>query len=61
MQKNLLAGVDLIPFFLAGQKAESFLIYGRLYDPNPCMADGLKKKLAFVEDARKDMEKIKLR
>jgi ubiquinone/menaquinone biosynthesis C-methylase UbiE len=59
MQKNLLAGVDLIPFFLAGQKAESFLIYGRLYDPNPCMADGLKKKLAFVEDARKDMEKIK--
>jgi ubiquinone/menaquinone biosynthesis C-methylase UbiE/pimeloyl-ACP methyl ester carboxylesterase len=60
MLKNLLAGVDLFPMHLAGEKAEPFLIYGRLYDPNPGMADAVAKKTAFLEDARKDMEKIKV-
>lgn len=58
MFKNLLAGVDLFQKYLRGKKAEPFLIYGRLADPNGVMPDAMKRGMAFLEDARRDMEKI---
>jgi len=58
MFKNLLAGVDLFQYYLRGEKAEPFLIYGRLADPNGVMPDAMRRGMAFLEDARKDMEKI---
>ncbi len=58
MFKNLLAGVDLFPIYLRGEKAEPFLIYGRLSDPSGVLPDAIKRGMAFLEDARKDMSKI---
>ncbi|MFH1742416.1 MAG: PilZ domain-containing protein, partial [bacterium] len=58
MFKNLLAGVDLFQYYLEGKKAEPFLIYGRLADPNGVMPDAMRRGMAFLEDARKDMERI---
>jgi ubiquinone/menaquinone biosynthesis C-methylase UbiE len=58
MFKNLLAGVDLFQCYLEGKKAEPFLIYGRLADPNGVMPDAIRRGMAFLEDARKDMERI---
>ncbi len=60
MFKNLLAGVDLFPIYQRGEKAEPFLIYGRLSDPSGVMPDAIEKGMAFLEDARKDMEKIRI-
>jgi ubiquinone/menaquinone biosynthesis C-methylase UbiE/pimeloyl-ACP methyl ester carboxylesterase len=58
MFKNLLAGVDLYQNYLAGKKLEPFLLYGRLADPNGAIPDAMRRGMAFLEDARKDMEKI---
>ena len=58
MFKNLLAGVDLFQDYLQGKKAEPFLIYGRLADPNGVMPDAMNRGMAFLEEARQDMEKI---
>jgi ubiquinone/menaquinone biosynthesis C-methylase UbiE len=58
MFKNLLAGVDLFERYLEGKKAEPFLIYGRLADPGGVMPDAMRRGMAFLEDARKDMERI---
>ena len=58
MFKNLLAGVDLFQCYLEGKKAEPFLIYGRLADPSGVMPDAMRRGMAFLEDARKDMERI---
>jgi ubiquinone/menaquinone biosynthesis C-methylase UbiE len=57
---NLLAGVDLFEPYIKGETLTPFLIYGRLFDPNVSVADAVKYKLAFLEDARNDMEKIKI-
>lgn len=58
MLKNLLAGVDLFQNYLDGKKLETFLLYGRLGDPNEAIPDAIRRGMAFLEDARKDMEKI---
>ena len=58
MFKNLLAGVDLFQCYLEGKTAKPFLIYGRLADPNGVMPDAMRRGMAFLEDARKDMEQI---
>lgn len=58
MLKNLLAGVDLFQNYLEGKKVEPFLAFGRFVDPNVNIPDAIHRKLAFLEDARKDMEKI---
>ncbi len=58
MLKNLLAGVDLFQNYLDGKKLEPFLLYGRLGDPNTAVPDAINRGMAFLEDARKDMEKI---
>ncbi len=58
MLKNLLAGVDLFQNYLDGKKLEPFLLYGRLGDPNDAVPDAIRRGMAFLEDARKDMEKI---
>lgn len=58
MFKNLLAGVDLFPIYLRGEQAEPFLIYGRMADPSGVLPDAIERGMAFLEDARKDMEKI---
>jgi ubiquinone/menaquinone biosynthesis C-methylase UbiE len=60
MHKNYLAGVDLFPVYLRGEKAEPFLIYGRLADPSFVMPDAIRRGMAFLEDARNDMTKIKI-
>ena len=60
MFKNLLAGVDLFATYLQGEKAKPFLIYGRLSDPNGVIPDAIKKKMAFLQDARNDMGRIKI-
>jgi ubiquinone/menaquinone biosynthesis C-methylase UbiE len=57
---NLLAGVDLFEPYHKGEMLSPFLIYGRLFDPNFSMTDAVKHKMAFLEDARNDMEKIKI-
>ncbi len=58
MLKNLLAGVDLFQNYLEGKKVEPFLAFGRFVDPNVNIPDAINRGLAFLEDARKDMEKI---
>jgi ubiquinone/menaquinone biosynthesis C-methylase UbiE len=58
MLKNLLAGVDLFQNYLDGKKLETFLLYGRPGDPNEAIPDAIRRGMAFLEDARKDMEKI---
>ena len=58
MLKNLLAGVDLFQNYLDGKTLEPFLLYGRLGDPNGAVPDAIRRGMAFLEDARKDMEKI---
>ncbi|MFH0788905.1 MAG: methyltransferase domain-containing protein, partial [Pseudomonadota bacterium] len=58
MLKNLLAGVDLFQNYLDGKKLEPFLLYGRLGDPNDAIPDAIRRGMAFLEDARNDMEKI---
>jgi ubiquinone/menaquinone biosynthesis C-methylase UbiE/esterase/lipase len=58
MLKNLLAGVDLFQNYLEGKKVEPFLAFGRFVDPNVNIPDAISRGLAFLEDARKDMEKI---
>jgi len=58
MFKNLLAGVDLFQCYLEGKRAEPFLIYGRLSDPSGVMPDAMRRGMAFLEDARRDMERI---
>jgi len=58
MFKNLLAGVDLFQYYLEGKKAEPFLIYGRLSDPSGVIPDAMRRGMAFLEDARRDMERI---
>lgn len=57
---NLLAGVDLFEPYHKGETLAPFLIYGRWFDPNVSMTDAVKHKMAFLEDARNDMEKIKI-
>lgn len=57
---NLLAGVDLFEPYYRGETLAPFLIYGRFFDPNFSMTDAVKNKMAFLEDARNDMEKIKI-
>ena len=58
MLKNLLAGVDLFQNYLEGKNLEPFLAFGRFVDPNVNIPDAINRGLAFLEDARKDMEKI---
>ncbi|MEW6334876.1 MAG: methyltransferase domain-containing protein [Thermodesulfobacteriota bacterium] len=58
MLKNLLAGVDLFQHYLDGKKVEPFLAFGRLVDPNVNIPDAINRGLAFLEDARRDMERI---
>jgi ubiquinone/menaquinone biosynthesis C-methylase UbiE len=58
MLKNLLAGVDLFQNYLDGKKLEPFLLYGRLGDPNDAIPDAIRRGMAFLEDARMDMEQI---
>jgi ubiquinone/menaquinone biosynthesis C-methylase UbiE/pimeloyl-ACP methyl ester carboxylesterase len=60
MFQNYLAGIDLFELYKKGQKAEPFLIYGRLADPSFVFTDAMKRGMAFLEDARKDIEKIKI-
>jgi ubiquinone/menaquinone biosynthesis C-methylase UbiE/pimeloyl-ACP methyl ester carboxylesterase len=58
MFKNLLVGVDLFQNYLEGKKLEPFLLYGRLADPNVAICDSVNRRMAFLEDARKDMERV---
>ena len=60
MLKNLLAGMDLFEAYLRGEKLEPFLAYGRLFDPSGSIPDAIQNKMAFLKDARNDLEKIKI-
>lgn len=58
MLKNFLAGADLFQQYLDGKKMEYYLSAGRFVDPNVSIPDAVKRGMGFIEDARKDMEKI---
>ncbi|NLH48409.1 MAG: methyltransferase domain-containing protein [Myxococcales bacterium] len=58
MFQNYLAGIDLFQYYLHGEKAEPFLIYGRLADPNYVFPDAMERGMAFLDQARADMERI---
>nr|MDA3789887.1 class I SAM-dependent methyltransferase [Desulfobacula sp.] len=60
MLKNLLAGMDLFAAYVQGKKVEPFLAYGRLFNPRGSIPDAIKNKMAFLEDARNDLEKIQI-
>jgi hypothetical protein len=59
MFRNYLAGIDLFQNYLGGRDASPFLIYGRLADPNHVFPDAMKNGMAFLEQAREDMSRIK--
>jgi ubiquinone/menaquinone biosynthesis C-methylase UbiE len=56
--KNYLAGVDLFQKYLDGEKIDPIYVFGRLGDPNGIIRDAIQRKMAFMEDARKDMSNI---
>jgi len=58
--KFLLAGVDLFQKYLNSEKLEPVYIFGRRGDPNEVIRDTIDRKMAFLEDARNDMSKIKI-
>ena len=56
--KNYMGGTDLFKKYMDGKTIEPVWIWGRLGDPNPLIKDAIKNGTAFLEEARKDMEKI---
>lgn len=58
MFQNYLAGIDLFQNYLKGEKADPFLIYGRLADPNFVFPDSMERGMAFLDQAKKDLENI---
>ena len=56
--KNYLAGVDLFQKYVDGEKIDPIYVFGRLGDPNGIIRDAIQRKMAFMEDARKDMSNI---
>jgi ubiquinone/menaquinone biosynthesis C-methylase UbiE len=56
--KNYMAGEDIFQKYVDGETLSPMYVYGRLGDPNGVVADAVKRKMAFLEDARNDMSNI---